>query len=202
MLTCAHFTRQGLLLCLLVEGRAREPWTTRGELDPCVSVSLGSYLGLMHEREVPQLTLSLVEGAELQQMPGRWRHRTLPALGNVYQSGPVDAASRAAGSAWSILSAGTGAGVAPAERRAAERVSPAAPRPAASLQDRNWRPRRVCWPGAAALVLCQLNHGAGSVCAAAWGCPVRAKHKPGRARVHGEILPRALCRDRYGENTW
>ena len=52
--------------CPLVEARVREPWTMREELDPCVSVSLGSYLGLIPERQVPQLALSLVEGAELQ----------------------------------------------------------------------------------------------------------------------------------------
>lgn len=67
---------------------------------------------------------------------------------------------------------------------------------ATSLPDRNLRSRRVHWPGAAALVSCQLNHsagsaGQGSVCAAVWGCPVRAKQKPSRARIHGDILLRA-----------
>lgn len=75
--------------------------------------------------QVSQLALSLAEGAELQWL--------LTALGNVHWSRRVDAASATPGSAWSIFS-GSRAGGAPAEQRAAERVSPAAPSPAASLQ--------------------------------------------------------------------
>lgn len=56
---------------LLVERGVREPWTTRGELDLCASISLGSYLGLIHERQVPQLALCLAERAEVQQTPGQ-----------------------------------------------------------------------------------------------------------------------------------
>lgn len=80
----------------------------------------------MHETQVTQLALSLAEGAEWQWM--------LTALGNVHWSRRVDAASATPGSAWSIFSSGSRAGGAPAEQRAAERVSPAAPCPAASLQ--------------------------------------------------------------------
>lgn len=64
--------------------------------------------------------------------------------------------------------------------------------------DRNWCPRRVCGPGAAAVMLCQLDHSA-SACAAVWGSSAGAKQKPGRMRRHGEFLLRAWCRDGYGK---
>lgn len=42
----------------------------RRQLHPCATISLCLYLGLKNERRVPQLVLSLEDGAELQQMSG------------------------------------------------------------------------------------------------------------------------------------
>lgn len=65
LFTCSYLIRQGLV----VEGRAGEPCTVRGEAHLWVSASPGSYLGLTRERQAPQLTPSVAEGAELQQTP-------------------------------------------------------------------------------------------------------------------------------------
>lgn len=40
--------------------------------------------------------------------------------------------------------------------------------------DKNWCSCRA-WPGAAAVMLCQLDHSAGSACAAVWGSSAEAK---------------------------